>query len=368
MRGEVGCAVVGAGRWGCLVAAELREVAGLSLRGVADAAPEQALVAARSLETEPYGAVAEVFSDPAVEAVVIATPNDLHGPLALEALRAGKHVLLEKPMALTALEAERVDTVARELGLVLMVDHIQRYYAPLAELKRLVDSGVIGAPQAAAVSRRDLLKRTIPWLQQRQRVGGLLYQSGCHEFDFLCWIFGEASEISSLASSRVLAGELDYPDLIVSQIRFASGGVASVWTCMSDPLIGYDGVVTGSDGSANFDLYRGHLRWRTRDGQEHEKRWDPSDRWAPWAWIESGSIAAGESEALRALLSDFRAAVRGLIPPRITGEDGLRAVELAQGGYLSILEGRPVALPLATAERERRPYLELEPAGAGVER
>jgi predicted dehydrogenase len=368
MRSQIGCAVVGGGRWGCLVAAELRKVAGLSLRGVADATPERALSAAESLETKAYTAATEAFADASVEAVVIAAPNDLHAALALEALRAGKHVLLEKPMALTALEAEGVDAAARERELVLMIDHIQRYYALLAELKQLVETGVIGTPQAAAVSRRDFLKRTTAWLQQRRHVGGLLYQSGCHEFDFLCWTFGEAIEISSLASPQVVAPELDYPDMIVSQIRFASGVVAQVWSCMTDPLMGYDGVVTGSEGSATFDLYHGRLRWRRLDGQEHERRWDPPDRWAPWAWIESGGIADGESEALRALLADFRDAVCGLTPPPVGGEDGLRAVELAQGGYLSIVEGRPVTLPLSVAERDRRAYLESGYVEVGFER
>jgi predicted dehydrogenase len=131
---------------------------------------------------------------------------------------------------------------------------------------------------------------------------------------------------------------------------------------MSDPLMGYDCTITGTAGSAFVGLYNARLRWRRIDEEPHERTWSPPDRWAPSAWITGGGIAEGESEALRALLAEFADAAASGSDPPITGDDGARAVELAQAGYLSITEGRPVALPLAGSDRVRRTYLELPEA------
>jgi UDP-N-acetyl-2-amino-2-deoxyglucuronate dehydrogenase len=355
---EIGCAIVGLGAWGTLLAAELEATPGLRLTGTAGERSGDG--ARRPAHAREHAGLPEVLEDPTVDAVLIVVPNALHTEYALAAIGAGKHVLLEKPMALTVADALAIDEAARGAGVVLMLDHIQRYYDPLVALRQLVDDGALGELQALAVSRRDRLRRTKPWLQQREHVGGLLYQSACHEYDVLRWLCGEAEEIHCLAGPRVIAPEpLDYPDTILSLIRFRSGAVAQVWNCMSDPLMGYDGTVTGTEGTAWFDLYDARLRWRRLDGEADERRWTPADQWAPWRWMESGGIADGEAAAIRRLLADFRAAIAGEIPVPITGEDGLRSIEMAQAGYQSIASGRPVTLPLPAEERARRPYLEV---------
>jgi predicted dehydrogenase len=356
-----GFAVIGCGGWGGLIAAEVTRVRHAELIGVVDESAPRAAEVADRLETQVIASAHDAFSDQRVDAVAIAVPNDLHVDLCRAALVAGKHVLLEKPMALTVAEADEVTELAQERGLILGVDHIQRYYEPLATLRQLVAEGELGELQAVSIARRDFLERKTPWLQQRRRVGGLLYQSGCHEFDFVCWLCGDAVEIRCVAPPRVIAQEtLDYPDTILSQLRFASGAVADVWDCMTDPTMSYDCAVTGTRGSAFVDLYGARLRWCQIHGEPRKRRWTPPERWAPWAWIAGGGIAEGESEALRSLLGDFAAAVEGTATFEISGRDGARVVELAQAGYLSLAENRPVSLPLRGSDRTRRTYLELE--------
>jgi predicted dehydrogenase len=242
------------------------------------------------------------------------------------------------------------------------------------EIKGLVDSGVLGEVLALSMSRRDLLIRTRPWLQQRRRVGGLLYQSASHEFDFIRWICGDPVEIYCLASPQIIAAaSLDYPDLIISQVRFASGVIAQVWNCMTDPLTGYDGVVTGTNGTARFDLYNGMVQWQTLGGKKEARAWEPSDQWSAPAAIARGAMPQGEIVALHAMLENFRKAMEGpamegpavhgpALPgspgPVVSGLDGVWTVEMAQAGYLSISERRPVALPLTGADLDRLTYLE----------
>jgi phthalate 4,5-cis-dihydrodiol dehydrogenase len=359
----LGCAVVGAGAWGSLVADQITASEGIELIGIADDAPERVTAQAAQRRCRGYGQVPDAWADPDVSAVVVATPSHLHAQLARAALGAGKHVLLEKPMALTMADADAITAAAEQAGRVLMLDHIQRYFTLFVALHDLVVRGELGEVQGIAVSRRDRLVRTRRWLQDRETVGGLLYQSACHEYDLLRWMCGEVVEISCLAAPRVIAPEpLDYPDLIVSQLRFQSGALGQVWDCMTDPLIGYDGVVTGTEGTAWFDLYRSVLRWRRISGEPQGRSWQPADRWSPLAWMTSGGIADGEAEAIRALLRDFRDAIRTGTPPGVSALDGARTVELAQAGYLSIGEQRPVRLPLSGPDRARKTYLEV-PAG-----
>jgi myo-inositol 2-dehydrogenase/D-chiro-inositol 1-dehydrogenase len=365
MSGELRMALIGAGSWGRLVAAEMARVPGLALAGVADSALASARCAADALGSRAYARVDEVLADDDVDAVAIAVPNDLHAELAIAALQQGKHVLIEKPMALTVEEAERMQQAALASARLLVPDHVQRFYRPLQAVKRIVAEGVLGEVQLTSVARRDHLHRTKHWLQQRRHAGGMLYQSTCHEYDLLRWLLdSEAVEITCAAAPLVIARDtLDYPDAIVSQLRFASGVAAQVWSCMSDPLMGYDGVVTGSEGSCWFDLYDARVRYRRFGEDACEERFDPSDGWAPWAWIASGAIGAGEGEAVRGLLSAFASATRSEGPPPLAADDGVRAVELAQAGYLSLVERRAVRLPLPGGDRARRTYLELlEPA------
>lgn len=354
MSDVVGCALVGAGSWGRLIAAELEHVPGMALRCVVDPAGGTPVPGAEHVDR-----LATALTDPAVTAVLVVSPNDLHVPLALTALDTGRHVLLEKPVALTVAELDPVAEAAERSGCVVMPDHLMRYYAPLRAMRDAVAGGRIGELLAVQVERRDLLVRTKPWLQQRERVGGMLYQSTCHEFDLARWIAGDVVEISSHAAHRRIAPEpLDYGDLVVSQLRFASGAVGQIWSCMSDPTMQYRGIVTGTEGTLWFDLYDACVAWRRLDGDGDEQRWPPGDQWSPLAWVSTGGIGVGEAEALRLLLADFRDACRGTAPAPITLADGIAATELAQAGYRSIAEGRPVALPLAGDERRRRTYLE----------
>jgi predicted dehydrogenase len=315
--------------------------------------------AAAALDCRCYRTVAEVLSDPAIEAVAIALPNDLHASTAIEALEQDKHVLLEKPMALTTADADTIVQAASRRARVAMIDHIHRFFAPLVRLEELVKSGSLGRVQATSLSRRDFLHREKSWLQQRRRVGGMLYQSACHEYDFLCWLCGPAVDVRCLRSPDVIASDtLDYADMIITQLRFESGAIGQVWDCMTDPLVGYDGVVTGTEGSAHFDLYDARIRVARIGEAPTEMRFEPPNGWSPSAWIATGGLGVGERLALIAAIEDFAGAIAGHDPKGATAQQGVHVVEIAQAGYLSIAEDRVVKLPLTASDRARTTYLE----------
>ena len=140
-----GVAVVGYGYWGPNLVRNFVQNAGAKLVAVCDTRPDRlAECAARTPGVGTTVSYDELLSDASVEAVAIATPVSTHHELALRALRAGKHVLLEKPMTRTTEEADELIRVADAAGLVLMVDHVFVYTAAVRKIRELIDAGELG--------------------------------------------------------------------------------------------------------------------------------------------------------------------------------------------------------------------------------
>ena len=144
----LGVAVIGAGYWGPNLSRNFQSSADWHLRWLCDldvARARQVLGGYSTVQaTADYAAV---LADPEVDAVAIATPAGTHAGLAMQALEAGKHVLVEKPLAASYADAERVVKRAEELGLTLMCDHTFCYTSAVTELRSLVRSGDLGDVQ-----------------------------------------------------------------------------------------------------------------------------------------------------------------------------------------------------------------------------
>jgi predicted dehydrogenase len=141
----IGTAVIGYGYWGPNLARCVAEAEGCSLIAIADAA---SAARKRAASRHPYARIEEdwhpIIADPRVDAVIIATPTRFHFEIALAALQAGKHVLVEKPMASTSDEAVTLIEEAQKRNLVLMVDHTFVYTGAVQKIRDLVTSGAIG--------------------------------------------------------------------------------------------------------------------------------------------------------------------------------------------------------------------------------
>jgi 2-hydroxy-4-carboxymuconate semialdehyde hemiacetal dehydrogenase len=143
----------------------------------------------------------ELLADPGIEAVIVCSPTDQHAEQTERALRAGKHVLCEIPLATSLTETDRLIDLADSSGLQLMVCHTQRYAAPLIEARRMIGSGEV-RPRAI-VSRYLLDKReNVSWTgRQRSWTDNLLWHHGCHAVDAALWLLGaEATEVTAQAT------------------------------------------------------------------------------------------------------------------------------------------------------------------------
>jgi 1,5-anhydro-D-fructose reductase (1,5-anhydro-D-mannitol-forming) len=149
----------------------------------------------------------ESLSDPKVHAVYVATPVFLHAPRTIQALRAGKHVLCEKPMAMNEAEARSMVQAAEENGRTLGVAYYRRTYPKVQRAKRLLDGGAIGKPVVAELTChewRDGKDGPRSWLLDPSKAGGgPLYDIGSHRIDVLNFLFGEPQRATGRVSNAV---------------------------------------------------------------------------------------------------------------------------------------------------------------------
>ncbi|MFC7621531.1 Gfo/Idh/MocA family protein [Microlunatus sp. GCM10028923] len=308
-------AVVGLGVMGRLHAQVLlAEPAVESVIGV-ETDPGRAAVITAELGLEVRETLDEVL--PEVDAVSVTLPDDLHVEAATLALTAGKYVLVEKPLATTAVGCEAI-LAAQPLPGRLMVGHLLRFDERLRELKRRIDAGELGRLRYLRIHRVNT-RSTADRIAARASVTAFL---GVHDLDLLLWLTGQELQSASAAGRRVFGS---YSDVTVATLDLADGTLAllenhwllhpaSARSCLA-------GVqVFGDEGSALIDLSTDELELIT----ETEGR---SVRVDTRNWTHDPQISGG---SLRRELASFVNAVVTGSPVEVSGEDGLRAVRAVE--------------------------------------
>lgn len=172
-----------------------------------------------------YDTVESLLSDPDVDAVYVATPPALHLEHTIAAAEAGKHVLVEKPMAVNANECEAMIRVCRDAGVHLHVAYYRRFYPKFVAAKAKLDAGVIGRVLGARLLMCARSGNTGWRVDPAQSGGGHFVDVGSHRLDMLCFLLGEPIEYRGFAAN--LLGHHRAENDAVLAIQFASGAVAS---------------------------------------------------------------------------------------------------------------------------------------------
>jgi predicted dehydrogenase len=155
---------------------------------------------AERLGAEATADLERALSTPGVDAVDICLPTPLHRPVAEQALAAGKHVLVEKPIALTLEDADAIGDAARAAGRVVMVGHVLRFMPEIAELRRVLDSGELGPPRRASALRLSAPPDWNDWMRDEELSGGALVDLAIHDFDILGALLGPARRVHARAT------------------------------------------------------------------------------------------------------------------------------------------------------------------------
>ena len=209
-------AVVGLGFMGGVHLKALASVPAVELAGV---------VSRRAAECDAklYGTLEEALADPSIDAVDLCLPTDLHESATIAALRSGKHVLVEKPMALGVESCRRMIDEADRAGKILMVAHVLRFFPAYKELQRAVDQHELGAIRAATFRRRCAQPGWSGWITDKTRSGGGAFDLLIHDVDMALRLFGPPSAISATGYEDAASG-VD----VISARFFYDGFVAEI--------------------------------------------------------------------------------------------------------------------------------------------
>jgi myo-inositol 2-dehydrogenase/D-chiro-inositol 1-dehydrogenase len=329
----VGVALIGSGRMGTFHGETLaRRVPGARLAAVVDAAPGAAERLVDTLgEGTAYTDAAQLWDDPAVDAVVIATPARTHADLAVSAARAGRSVFCEKPMAVTLADADRAIDAARTAGVVLQVGFNRRFAPDWRAARGLLDDGRLGTPRML----RSLTRDPGGFDPSRVAPDTIFLETLIHDFDTLRFLNPGAEAVEAYATADALV-EPDWRDrglldTAVVVVRFDNGALGTAEACF-EAAYGYDvrGEVFGSGGMAEMgDGRRTGMTFSDATGRAEETvRGDQE-------------LFAG---AYTAELTAFVDAVRTGTPASVTGEDARAALAIALAAAESVRAGRPVRI------------------------
>lgn len=165
----------------------------------------------------------DALADPRCDLVSICTPTPSHVALAAQALGAGRHVLLEKPIALTLGDAEWLAGLATRASGTLMVAHVVRFFPGYAALAERVAAGSVGRPRTVRASRLSAAPQGAEWLEDDERSGGMIVDFAIHDVDQACLLLGEPVAVAAV---RAPGGGFGAPAAIT--VEFAEGGVAQL--------------------------------------------------------------------------------------------------------------------------------------------
>lgn len=256
-----GIAIVGRGAMGS------RHAHALAALGRAD---DIRYVVARSagpsLAAAPLAPVSDDFNrvlrDSAVDVVALCTPTGTHRELAVQALRAGKSVLLEKPIALTLADAREIEREAHRSAGIFMVAHVVRFFEGYRRVQRDVAAGLIGEVHSARAARLSSTPDWAEWLHIDAESGGMLVDFGIHDFDQLNLLLGQPLEVSATqgAPQRPVESTVSYDGGRVGQVLSYSDLAPGLPFRSSIEVVGSHGVaryefVAASHGSAEVSRY-----------------------------------------------------------------------------------------------------------------
>ena len=348
--------ILGAGAVGAKHAAAAASV-GVDLARIVDRNIERAAALADEFGSVSSDDPRSLWDDASIDAVVIGVPNCFHRPLALEAMRAGKDVLLEKPMALTATECDELCEAAQSLGRVLQIGYAHRFTAVGAGAKGIADSGVLG--EIYHVKAHLHLRRGVPglgaWITTKAMSGGgALMDLGVHLTDLALYLLGQPTAVavtgkayakfgvkmrdyryeSMWAGPPNYDGVCDVDDHVTALITFNTGVTLDLqiaWACNLPNGTVPDSMVAllGDRGGLAFELFGDHLLLRSEVAGRNA----------------DAKVALPTADQMALQMTDFAEAVTSRSPGvGATPPEGRKVQVITDAIYKSSVANAPVML------------------------
>jgi predicted dehydrogenase len=329
-------AVVGYGYWGPNLVRNVIERPELSFAGLCERDPARAAAfSAKVPGGRVWNDLDVMLADPTVDAVVVATPPRTHHAICKAALMAGKHVLVEKPLATTAEDARDLIEVAESRELVLMPGHTFIYSPPVNKVKELIDSGELGEVYFVTSARMNLGK---------YQPDGVICDLAPHDLSILLYLLGEP--VVSVSTSARSVYQEGVPEVAFLTLTFASGTTANVQISWLAPRKVREMVIVGSRRMVQYDDTAADESVRVFDrGMELKS---PSNFGEFQLSYRTGDIVVPKVEAAEPLsleLQDFARAIVTGKTPRSHAELGYEIVATIEAAQISLRRGgEPVLL------------------------
>ena len=329
MTAPVSVGVVGLGYWGPNLARNFDRLPGAELRWICDASEEaRAKVAPQFPDARASGDLDELLADPELDAVVLATSVPTHADLAVRVLAAGKHCFVEKPLAQSVAEAERVVEAAAESGRVLMVGHLLEYHPGVHKLKEIAGAGELGDIHYIYSHRLNL--------GQLRADENALWSLGAHDVSVVLHLAEEEpTEVEARGESYMRDG---VEDVVFCFLRFPSGLAAHMHLSWLDPHKERRFTVVGSKRMATFDDME-----LERKVTIYDKGFDQDFSSYGEYIARSGDVYSpriSNEEPLRLECAHFVERIRDGQEPRSGPATGLRVVRVLEALDESLKESR----------------------------
>jgi predicted dehydrogenase len=327
---SLGIGVIGTGFAANMHLAAVAKLPGVHLAGVADLDAQRARAAVRGIDGARWTTrVEELLGWTDVAACIVCTPNDTHVDIGLAVANSGKHLLMEKPLAIRVDGAQTLERTFRERNLVLMGAHTHRFHDYGRTIKRTIESGDIGLPIyiRLAVLGGWIWPDWRAWVTDPRRSGGHVLHNGVHLLDLATWWMGDEPRSVYVQGRKETSAQLAIHDYLSMVVRYQGGGTAVCEMSRANRPRSFghrDVFVQGTAGALR-------LPWDAEQGI---------------AFTESGtSLLPGNSQVgFDREVAAWVAAIRGEVAPAVTGAEASRAVAMAVAGEESLRTGEVITL------------------------
>ncbi len=285
----------------------------------------------------------DVLHDPKTDAVSLCLPHDLHAPTALQAAVAGKHILVEKPLAANLEQADAMIAAAGQAGVVLMVAENVRFSSIYRKIAEYLNAGLIGSPAFIQITRQAYLRESFihdrPWfLDAAKAAGGIMMSGGIHDFETMHMLIGEMESVYSLRAPQRFM-EMEGDDTSAALIRFRDGVVGvlveSFITKRLTTAAGPEVHTVRVDGTLGSIAWEGgriiRLFTERQEGKIDEN-------------LIAHDVYVPEADTFVQIMSHFASCIKTGQEPITSGRSQRHALAAVMAAYNSMTSGTPVVV------------------------
>ncbi len=322
----------------------------INFKGVYDINPDR-MALAKSKNLYTYKDYDEILEDPEVEIVLVATPNDIHKDLSIKALRAGKHVLCEKPVTMNSDELLEIMAVAKETGKIFTIDQNRRVNKDFVLVKRQIEAGLLG--DVYVIESRTEGSRGVPkgWRRIKAEGGGMMLDWGVHLIDQILYMFPEAKVTNVFCKMyTIFPADSDVDDNFRLTFTLSNGVTAHIEVSTNNFIHHPRWYVLGTEGTLeipDWDCNGKIIKCKDRQGEWgadiNKNKVGPSKTMAPRSEdsIETIPLSAPEDviDNVSETFYQMVDAIEGKATLTITAEQALRVMKVMEAAFKSAETG-----------------------------